>query len=229
MSLSSEPWTANTQPHTEIRLCGVALEANAHVCAFFHDEEEAYRTLLPFIRDGLNTGERAVHTLNPARIGEHLAYLQKAGLDTRSLIAAGDRQIQDWDETHLKGCRFNPTETLGIFEAMIATAQSCGYPMVRFVTQMEWALEAGISGELLLEYEARANQVRNTPGGYAAPVICVYDLRRFSGRLIVEVMRTHPYVVIGGLLQRNPFFVPPDDFLRELRTRSRVDRWEDLC
>lgn len=26
-------------------------------------------------------------------------------------------------------------------------------------------------------------------------------------------------VIIGGILQENPFFVPPDEFLRELRAR----------
>jgi hypothetical protein len=36
-------------------------------------------------------------------------------------------------------------------------------------------------------------------------------------------------IIIGGILQINPFFVPPDEFLRELRARSRVarDRWRD--
>ena len=29
-------------------------------------------------------------------------------------------------------------------------------------------------------------------------------------------------IVIGGLLQRNPFFVPPDEFLKELRARRRA-------
>ncbi len=28
-------------------------------------------------------------------------------------------------------------------------------------------------------------------------------------------------VIIGGILQENPFFVPPDEFLRELRARAR--------
>jgi hypothetical protein len=32
-------------------------------------------------------------------------------------------------------------------------------------------------------------------------------------------MRTHPMIIIGGMLQENPFFVPPDEFLRELRER----------
>jgi hypothetical protein len=26
-------------------------------------------------------------------------------------------------------------------------------------------------------------------------------------------------VILGGILQENPFFIPPDDFLRELRAR----------
>ena len=36
----------------------------------------------------------------------------------------------------------------------------------------------------------------------------------------MDIMRTHPMVIIGGVLQRNPFFVPPDEFLRELRERG---------
>jgi hypothetical protein len=31
-------------------------------------------------------------------------------------------------------------------------------------------------------------------------------------------------IVIGGILQENPFFVPPDQFLRELREREAGDQ-----
>jgi len=30
-------------------------------------------------------------------------------------------------------------------------------------------------------------------------------------------MRTHPLIVIGGILQENPFFIPPEEFLKQLR------------
>jgi hypothetical protein len=36
----------------------------------------------------------------------------------------------------------------------------------------------------------------------------------------MDIMRTHPMVIIGGILQENPFFVPPDEFLQELRERK---------
>ena len=35
----------------------------------------------------------------------------------------------------------------------------------------------------------------------------------------MDILRTHPMAIIGSLLQENPFFVPPDEFLRELRGR----------
>ena len=39
----------------------------------------------------------------------------------------------------------------------------------------------------------------------------------------MDIMRTHPMVIIGGLLQENPFFVPPDEMLSELRRRRAAD------
>jgi hypothetical protein len=30
----------------------------------------------------------------------------------------------------------------------------------------------------------------------------------------------HPAVIIGGIYQENPFYVPPEEFLRELRERA---------
>lgn len=36
----------------------------------------------------------------------------------------------------------------------------------------------------------------------------------------MDILRTHPMVIIGGILQENQFFVPPDEFLQELRERK---------
>jgi hypothetical protein len=37
--------------------------------------------------------------------------------------------------------------------------------------------------------------------------------------VVVDALRTHPAVIVGGVLQENPFFVPPDQFLLEIRER----------
>ncbi|MFY9841988.1 MAG: hypothetical protein WA718_19785 [Terriglobales bacterium] len=45
---------------------------------------------------------------------------------------------------------------------------------------------------------------------------------QFGGGTVIDIMRTHPMIIIGGLLQRNPFFVPPVEFLREIRQRRAM-------
>ncbi len=36
----------------------------------------------------------------------------------------------------------------------------------------------------------------------------------------MDVLRTHPMIIVGGILQENPFFILPDEFLQELRNRD---------
>jgi hypothetical protein len=38
----------------------------------------------------------------------------------------------------------------------------------------------------------------------------------------MDIFRTHPMVIMGGTLQLNPFYVPPDEFLRELYGRREA-------
>ena len=66
----------------------------------------------------------------------------------------------------------------------------------------------------LVEYESRVNYVTTR---HRDVVICTYDLAEFQGEIVTDIMRTHPMVIIGGVLQQNPLYVPPDDFLREMR------------
>jgi hypothetical protein len=54
----------------------------------------------------------------------------------------------------------------------------------------------------------------------ADTVICCYDLAQFGGDIVIDAIRTHPVVIIGGILQQNPFFGPPDEFLREFGGRK---------
>src|ERR1700685_2429191 len=63
-----------------ISLAGSQLGETRHVCAFFSSDEEEYRVLLPFIKDGLKSGDKAVHVLNPEQRQDHLQRLAAAGI-----------------------------------------------------------------------------------------------------------------------------------------------------
>jgi hypothetical protein len=103
----------------QIRLAGSPLGRYCHACAFFSRREEEYRVQLPFIREGVDQGERTFQIIDGHRRDEHARRLREAGINVG-----------------------------------------------------------------------------------------------------VDALRVHPMVILGGTLQENPFYVPPDEFLRELRQRD---------
>ena len=85
---------------------------------------------------------------------------------------------------------------------------------------MEWILEDRPSVEDYLEYETRLNYVLPK---YKDPVICVYNCEKYDAGIVMDILRTHPVVMIGGVMQRNPFFITPDDTSRGTAgTQSRI-------
>jgi hypothetical protein len=121
----------------------------------------------------------------------------------------------------LRGDRFDQDAMIALLEEVLQSGDASGYPLTRLVAHMEWALlnKPGVGD--LLEYETRLNYMLPK---YDDPVICTYDLSKFSASVVMDIMRTHPVVIIGEVLQENPFFVPPDQFLLEIRERRRSAR-----
>jgi DcmR-like sensory protein len=204
----------------QIRLGGSALGTRSHICAFFNNPDDEYRVLLPFIKDGLQCGEKAVHTVDPDRCDDHLRRLAAAGIDVATACESGQFELRTWTDTHLRNGRFDQNKTLALFEEVVKDAKRQGFPLIRFITHMEWALEDRPGVDDLLEDEARANDVWLCQDGPVNPVICTKDLTKFGGDIVVDVMQTHPMIIIGGIL----FFVPPDEFLKELRERRILGR-----
>jgi MEDS: MEthanogen/methylotroph, DcmR Sensory domain len=203
-----------------IRLADTMLDSRAHVCAFFNSPDEEYEVLLPYMKEGLELGQKNVHTVDPRLRDEHCQRLASAGVDLETVLQNGQFELRDWSNTHLREGKFDQRKTLALFQQVMDDSRRKGFPLTRFVTNMEWALEAGLDANTLLEYESRANNGWMQHQGPVNPVLCTYDLTRFTADIIVDVMRTHPMVIIGGILRENPFFIPPEEFLEELRGRK---------
>jgi DcmR-like sensory protein len=192
---------------------------NRHICAFFNGMDEHYRVLRSFITDGFDNGEKAFHLVDPERREDHLRRLVDAGIDVEEAVASGQLEVHPWEDGPLHGERFDQDTWLAGFEDVLKSGPASGYTKTRFLAQMEWALVDMPGIDDMIEFETRVNYV--VPK-YEDPVICAYDLSKFGASTVVYALRTHPVVIIGGLLQENPFYVDPDQLLLELRERSRT-------
>jgi hypothetical protein len=200
-----------------IQLAGSELGDYRHVCAFFSSPQEEYDTLLPFVCDGLDRGERAFHILPSQNREAHLEQLRGAGIDVTAAQRGRQLEVTTSQETYLRGGRFNKDAMLAMVQEVLKTGTALGFPLTRIIGHAETVREDWSGLNEWIEYETRLNDVLPR---YDDPVICTYDLNLLNGSIAVDILRTHPVAIIGGLLCQNPFFVPPQEFLRQMRQRS---------
>ena len=198
------------------RLAGTVLDRTRHVCAFFNSKEEEYSVLLPFIKEGVEEGEKAFHIVDARHRQERLQRLKEADLDVVEAERTGQVEVRVWEEAYLRDGRFDQNAMLALIEEVLQSGKAANYGLTRLWANMEWALEDRPGVNDLVEYETRLNHLLPR---YDDVVVCTYDLARFSAGVVIDILRTHPLVIIGGTLQENSFFVPPDEFLEELRER----------
>ena len=204
------------QAGREVRLAGAVLGRSRHVCAFFNTKDEEYRVLLPFIKEGFEHGDRAFHIVKEDHRPSHRRRLQDAGIDVPGAERSGQLEIRRWEDAYLREGRFDQDRMLTVFEGLASGNAPGGFPLSRIVCHMDWAADDRSHLDTLVEFEARVNDVWRR---HDDAVVCVYDLARFSGDVVIDMIRTHPMIIIGGILQENPFYVPPETFLRDYRRR----------
>jgi len=207
MSESTEP----------IQLAGSTLRRSCHVCAFFHSKEEEYRILMPFIKEGFERGDRAFHVVDPRHRPQHLQRLEEEGIDVAGAQDAGQLEVRAWQEAYIQDGYFDQYRMIETIKDALSPNKKPPGRLTRLVANMEWALEDLPGVHDIVEYETRLNHVLPD---YHDPVVCTYDLSRFDANVVMDIMRTHPMVIVGGILQENPFYVPPDEMLKELAERA---------
>ena len=173
--------------------------------------------MMPFVKDGFANGDGAFHIVDPKHRPDHLLRLEREGVDVASAEANGQLEVRRWQEAYIKDDHFDQYRMIETIKEALDPIKKPPGKLTRLVANMEWALEDLPGVHDIVEYETRLNKILPE---YHDPVICTYDLSLFDATVVIDIMRTHPMVVIGGILQENPFYVPPDEMLKELKERA---------
>src|SRR5258705_1795413 len=191
-----KPPSESSQP---IQLAGSALGDYRHVCAFFSSPQEEYDTLLPFVRDGLERGERAYHVLSSKYREEHLEQLRSAGIDVTAVLGRRQLELATPQETYLRGGSFNKDAMLALIQEALKTGPTLGFPLTRLIAHAEtvlWHPEDWSTVNEWIEYEARLNDVLPR---YDEPEICTYDANHVSGRIGGARLPAPPATICCGV------------------------------
>ncbi|SAK86175.1 hypothetical protein AWB80_05885 [Caballeronia pedi] len=201
-----------------ITIAGTPMDAY-HVCAFFNSRDEEYDALNPFYKQAVENGEKNFHIVDPANLADHKARLADAGMDVHACEACGQLEVITWPEAYLDDeGKFDKDRMLALVDRLTGSGRDKGFTQLRIMGNMDWAFGETPNAPELMAYEAEVNEIieRNRQ-----PAVCVYDMAKLSGAMLMDVLRTHPLTLINGIVQENPFFIRPSEMIKELESRKR--------
>ena len=196
-----------------VTLCGRKLVSAAHLCAFFESEKQEYDCLVPYFTEGLAQGEQVVTIRDADQTGKHTARLRSLMPEyIDSAVRRNQLRVVASEETYLKDGCFESERMFNMLESVLEDA-TANFGRVRTCGDMTWALREMPGTHELMEYESRVNQLTTE---HDCTLMCVYDVNKFSGRAVMDVLATHPMVVMGDRIYENPYYVEPRQFLQTL-------------
>ena len=140
-----------------IHFANATLGAQRHICAFFNTADEEYRVLPPFIKEGIDRGEKAFHIVDPRLMDDHFDRLQAAGIGTAAAVERGQLVVRRWQDAYLRDGHFDQDRMLALIQEVLSAGPGEGFALTRLVAHMEWALEDFPGVNDLVEYETRLN------------------------------------------------------------------------
>jgi len=201
-----------------VTICGEILTGPLHICAFFDSREEQYEILLPWLKEGLINKEEIIAILESNKHHDHCSRMAKADIPVKERLANGQLKVLAAEDTYIQGGSFAAERMFNMLEQALINAQNGPYNMVRGFGDMEWALKNLPGTDELMEYEARVNLL--TPK-YCCSLLCIYDVSKFSGSAVTDILASHSHVIMNRKIHKNPHFIEPLELLEKLIQRPK--------
>jgi PAS domain S-box-containing protein len=193
-----------------------------HLCCLFRTELEHKALLTDYLLAGLSRNERIFYIIDAHSAETIKGYLKEKNIDVDALIKKGQFQILTVKESYLQTGTFDPDAMIKTLTEATKKALDDGYSALRVTGEMTWVLGAKPGSERLIEYEAKLNGFFPKSKCMA---ICQYDMRKFEPSVLLDVVRTHPYVVNGTEIYDNFYFLDPEEFFEPNRELVLLNKW----
>jgi hypothetical protein len=108
--------------------------------------------------------------------------------------------------------QFDPERMLETLKGFHECSIKDGQSAARVIGDMDPRITSINGGERLMEYEAKVCLLLET---HPVTAVCQYNVDEFDGATIMKVLKVHPLMVVKGAVIRNPFFVAPEEILRQ--------------
>ena len=193
---------------------------NDHFALIYETREEQLAAVVPFMRQGLERGERCMYVVDELSRAEILAAMAEGGVDVDAALESGALSFHTVEETYLRNGTFVPDEMIDFYADAIDEATE-EYEALRVAAEVTWLREETTTIEDFMEYEARVNDLFADEDCIA---LCQYDRNAFEPEVVRDIIQTHPHLIYEGTVCHNVYYTPPEEFFEPDDAANEVER-----
>ena len=209
-------------PNPSIQESINSIQAGDHLCCLYSDRSAQTEISFAYVEEGVRREEKTLCIADETTNEQFRAGLAERGVSAHSLESKRQLVFLSSPEVYTKNGVFDPDAMISFLGELLSRSQGEGFRGLRVSGDMAWALN-GVSGsDRLIEYEAKVN--RFFPSQKASG-LCQYDMERFDPAVIMQVLETHPKVILNGRLLDNFYYIPPDEYLGAQQDKVRIGMW----
>ena len=184
------------------------VSSGTHFCALYSGPAERDRLLYPFLEEGLRQGDKClvlIDDVEPALVRDQAVGPPGPDYSRRSALL----DVERTSDAYLRTGEFSVDDMVSFLAESVGKAIAGDFDLFRACGEMSWVLPGPLGWEDLFVYESSLNHVVEE-----APTIlmCLYDLKKFGAEMLVEVLHTHPKVLLDGTVIDNPHYVHPTEY-----------------
>ena len=189
---------------------GLEVPRGTYICTFYGGSSGRDEIVLPFLAEGIRARDKCLCFVDSALPSEVLSKLALQ-VDVEPPFETGQLEVGTPADSYRRSGRFAADEMINYWgEEAAATRRGGDFSLTRATGEMPLALNEPAERAEFLRYEARLNEV--IPD-YPQVILCVYDLERFGADVLMDALRTHPMMIVDGMVHGNPYYIEPGKFL----------------
>lgn len=190
------------------------LDIGSHICSIYRNDDELFSPVLPFLKHGSAKNQKCLYIADEHTNEEISSKIECPGLQ---ILRAGD--------TYLQGGFFEPDKMITFITATVHGFARQGFSGVRAAAEMTWMLNGATTVEKLISYESKLNEIfPKLP--FAA--VCQYNEMKFSKDILIDIIRTHPLIMLHGKLYENKYFYTAPEYSANLLKRFKSEDYDTI-
>ena len=165
--------------HTVI--AGIPVTFGTHLCALYGNDAGRTKLAVEFLFEGLRPGSACFLAASAEATGQILGRLERSRGSVQPEIDAGRLVLYKYCPT--------PQEQFDYWETHFVAAISAGATSLRVVGDMTSCLNAGMTLDEVMEYEAGYDRI--LARRFPLVTLCLYDVRRFESLEVLKALQGH--------------------------------------